>query len=214
MTSPEKPQDHSQATLIERVLGGEPEAFYELVRPHERTIHGMAFSILNDEADAAEVAQEAILKAFKALGQFRHEAKFSTWIVQIVINEARTRLRRYRRHLHDSLDEVGRVDEDGDCVPRDFADWREIPSEALQTSELRRALSEALTSLPPKYRQVLILRDIQHLSTAECAQLLEITEDSVKTRLLRARLMMREELAPGFAGSWKTSHPYQKTRSC
>src|SRR6267154_1424372 len=212
MTSTGVPQDNSQAILIERVLRGEHEAFYELVRPHERTIYVIAFSILTNQADAEEVAQEAILKAFKALGQFRHEAKFSTWIVQIVINEARTRLRKYRRHLHDSLDEVGTVDEDGDSVPRDFADWREIPSEALQTSELRGALSEALTSLPPKYRQVLILRDIQHLSTAECAQLLEITEDSVKTRLLRARLMMREELAPGFAGSWNKGQPYPRVR--
>src|SRR6266481_4613351 len=214
MTSTGAPQDNSQAILIERVLRGEHEAFYELVRPHERTIYVIAFSILTDQADAEEVAQEAILKAFKALGQFRHEAKFSTWIIQIVINEARTRLRKYRKHLYDSLDESAQGDGEGDYLPRDFADWREIPSEAFQTSELRQALSKALTSLPPKYRQVLILRDVQHLSTAESAQLLGITEDSVKTRLLRARLMMRDELAPGFAGSWKTSHPYQKTRSC
>ena len=203
MTFPGAPQDNSQAVLIERVLGGEHDAFYELVRPHARTIHVMAFSILNNEADAEEVAQEAILKAFRSLGQFRQEAKFSTWIIQIVINEARARLRKYRRHLYDSLDEPAKGEEEGDYFPRNFADWREIPFEALQTSELRRALSKAIASLAPKYRQVLILRDVQHLSTAEAAQLLDISEDLVKTRLLRARLMMREELAPGFCGSWK-----------
>jgi len=212
MTSTGVPQDNSQAILIERVRRGEHEAFYELVRPHERTIYVIAFSILTDQADAEEVAQEAILKAFKALGQFRHEAKFSTWIIQIVINESRTRLRKYRKHLYDSLDESAQGDDEGDYLPRDFADWREIPSEAFQTSELGQALSKALTSLPPKYRQVLILRDVQHLSTAESAQLLGITEDSVKTRLLRARLMMRDELAPGFYGSWNKGQPYPRVR--
>ncbi|MGC2527962.1 MAG: sigma-70 family RNA polymerase sigma factor [Candidatus Acidiferrum sp.] len=212
MTSTGAPQDNSQTILIERVRRGEHEAFYELVRPHERTIYAIAFSILTDQADAEEVAQEAILKAFKALGQFRHEAKFSTWIIQIVINEARTRLRKYRKHLYDSLHESAQGDDEGDYLPRDFADWREIPSEAFQTSELRQALSKALTSLPPKYRQVLILRDIQHLSTAESAQLLGITEDSVKTRLLRARLMMRDELAPDFDSSWNKGQPYPHVR--
>jgi RNA polymerase sigma-70 factor, ECF subfamily len=204
--------ENPQAALIARVRGGDHEAFYELVRPHERTIYAMAFSILDNEADAEEVAQEAILKAFKALGQFRQEAKFSTWIVQIVINEARTRRRKYRKHLHDSLEEPAKGDDEGNYIPKEFADWREIPSEALERSQLRQALWEALTSLPPKYRQVLILRDIQHLSTAESAQLLGITEDSVKTRLLRARLMMRDELAPGFDGAWQKSQTYQKMR--
>jgi RNA polymerase sigma-70 factor, ECF subfamily len=212
MASPGAQQETSQAVLIERVRSGEHEAFYELVRPHERTIYVVAFSILNNEADAEEVAQEAILKAFKAIGQFRHEAKFSTWVIQIVINEARMRLRKYRKHLHDSLDEPAKGDDDGDYFPKDFADWREIPSEALQTSQLRQALSKALTSLPPKYRQVLLLRDVQHLSITETAQMLGITEASVKTRLLRARLMMRDELAPGFDGAWRKGEPYQKVR--
>ena len=210
--SPVVAPDNSEAILLERVRGGEHEAFYELVRPHERTIYAMAFSIVGNEADAEEVAQEAILKAFAALKQFRHEAKFSTWIIQIVINEARTRLRKYRKHLYDSLDEPLKGGDEGDYVPKDFADWREIPSEALDTLQLRQALRKALISLAPKYRQVLILRDVQHLSIAESAQLLGITEDSVKTRLLRARLMMRDELAPGFDGSWKKGQPYQTVR--
>jgi len=212
MDSPGAQQEISQAGLIERVRSGEHEAFYELVRPHERAIHVVALSILNNEADAEEVAQEAILKAFKGIGQFRQEAKFSTWVIQIVINEARTRLRRYRKNLHDSLDDGIKGDDEGDYIPKDFADWREIPSEALQTSQLRQALNRALTSLQPKYRQVLILRDVQHMSISETAHLLGITEGSVKTRLLRARLMMRDELAPGFDGAWRMTQPYQKVR--
>jgi len=145
-----------------------------------------------------------ILKAFKAMGRFREEAKFSTWIIQIAINEARMRLRKDRRHLYDSIDEPSKGgDDEGDYIPRDFADWREIPSEALETARLREALKKALASLPPKYRQVLVLRDIEHLNIAETAKLIGITEAAVKTRLLRARFMMRDALAPGFDGAWR-----------
>lgn len=205
-------QSDSEAVLIERVRGGEHEAFYELVRPHERGIYLAARSVLNNDADAEEVVQEAILKAFKAIPRFRQESKFSTWIIQITINEARMKLRRDRRHLYDSLDEPRRGEDEGDYVPRDFADWREIPSEALESARLRRALKNALASLSPKYRQVLVLRDVEHLNIAETAKLLGITEAAVKTRLLRARLIMRDALAPGFDGAWKKAHEYQKVR--
>jgi RNA polymerase sigma-70 factor (ECF subfamily) len=205
-------QSDSEAVLLERVRNGEPEAFYELVRPHERGIYLAARSILNNDADAEEVVQEAILKAFKAIARFRQEAKFSTWIIQITINEARMKLRKDRRHLYDSLDEPRRGEDEGDYVPRDFADWREIPSEALETARLRQALKRALESLSPKYRQVLVLRDIEHLNIAETAKLLGITEASVKTRLLRARLMMRDALAPGFDGAWRKGQEYEKVR--
>jgi RNA polymerase sigma-70 factor, ECF subfamily len=201
-----------EAALIERVRGGEHEAFYELVRPHERGIYLAALSVLNNDADAEEVVQEAILKAFKALPRFRGEARFSTWIIQITINEARMKLRKDRRHLYDSLDEPRRGEDEGDYVPRDFADWREIPSEALETARLRQALRQALDSLSPKYRQVLVLRDVEHLNIAETAKLLGITEAAVKTRLLRARLIMRDALAPGFDGAWRKGLEYSKVR--
>src|SRR5215813_5466010 len=97
-------QSESEASLIARVRAGDADAFYDLVRPHERGIYLAALSILHNEADAEEVVQEAILKAYKAIGCFREESKFSTWIVQIVMNEARLNLRRARRHLYDSLD--------------------------------------------------------------------------------------------------------------
>jgi len=191
----------AEQDLIQRVKNGEIEVFYELVRPYERGVFLAALSLVKNEADAEEVAQEAILKAFKSLARFRGEAKFSTWLIQIAINEAKMKLRRDRRHLYESLEEGPRGD-DGDYVPKDYADWREIPSEALEQKELRVALTKALKSLPEKYRSVLVLRDVQQLSIAETSELLGISEANVKTRLSRARLQMRDALAPGLTGSW------------
>lgn len=202
--------DESQ--LIARVCEGDREAFYALVQPCERGIFAAAMSILNNPADAEEAAQEAVLKAFAAISRFRGEAKFSTWLIQITINEARLKLRKDRRHLYESTDEE-KTDEQGDYFPKDYADWREIPSEALQRKELREALKRALDSLPAKYREVLILRDVQHLNIQETAQALGITEGSVKTRLLRARFQMRDALAPGIDGSWYAGkQEYEKVR--
>jgi len=205
-------QSESEAGLLARVRDGEHEAFYELVRPYERGIYLAALSIVNNDADAEEVVQEAILKAFKAIGSFRAEAKFSTWMIQITMNEARMKLRKDRRHLYESLDQPKKGEDEGDYIPRDFADWREIPSEALENARLREGLKKGLASLPEKYRQVLILRDIEHLSIAETAKLIGISESAVKTRLLRARLMMRDALAPGFDGAWKKGRQYEKVR--
>jgi len=151
--------------------------------------------------------------AFTHIDRFRGECKFSTWIIQICINEARLKIRKTRKHLYESIDEPENG-EDGDYFPRDFADWREIPSEALQRKELREALQRALASLPEKYREVLILRDMQHLSIEETAQVLGIGKGNVKTRLLRARLQMRDALAPGFDGNWTTGRlDYVKVRA-
>lgn len=205
-------QHESEVDLVARVRCGDHEAFYALVRPHERGIYMAALSIVNNDADAEEVVQEAILKAFKAIGRFRAEAKFSTWLIQITINEARMKRRKDRRHLYESLDQPGKGEDESDYVPRDFADWRDIPSEALQNTRLREALKKALSCLPPKYRQVLVLRDIEHLNIAETAKVIGITEAAVKTRLLRARLMMRDALAPGFDGAWKRGREYEKVR--
>lgn len=163
----------------------------ELLRPYERRIFLSALSIVGNEADAEEVAQEAILKAFRALGQFRQESKFSTWLTQIVINEAKMRIRKERRHLYESL-ENGSQGDDGDYIPRDVADWREIPSEALENRELREMLRQAVESLPAKYRTVLVLRDVQHLTIRETAEVLGTSEANVKTRLSRARLQARD----------------------
>ncbi len=201
-----------EADLIQRACQGDKEAFYSLVQPCEKAIYTIVVSILRNAEDAEEVAQEAVLKALSHLAGFRGEAKFSTWLIQIAINEARLKLRKDRRHLFESLDEQ-RTSEDGEYFPRDFADWRDVPSEALHHSELREALKRAIASLPLKYREVLILRDVQQLRIEEAARILGITEGSVKTRLLRARLQIREALAPGIDGSWSTGKPeYHKVR--
>jgi RNA polymerase sigma-70 factor (ECF subfamily) len=189
----------AESFLIHRVINGEIDCFYELVRPYERAIFLAALSLVRNEADAEDIVQEAVLKALKGLRSFRQEAKFSTWLIQITLNEAKMRLRKDRRHLYESLDE-GRPSEDGDYVPKDLADWREIPSEALEQKELREALIKALNSLPEKYRTVFVLRDVQKLSIAETVQALGISEASVKTRLSRARLKMRDTLATSFRG--------------
>ena len=212
MAAPSIPINERETELIQRVCRGEHEAFYDLVRPYERAIYFAAKSVLDNPADAEEVAQETVLKAFNALPNFRFEAKFSTWIVQIAINEARMKFRKDRRHLYESVD-AERQDEEGEYRPKDLADWREIPSEELQRRELRDALRRAMAALAPKYREVLVLRDVQHVSIAETAKILGITEASVKTRLLRARLQMREALAPGIDGSWVTGRDeYKKVR--
>ena len=200
-----------EAELIARIKGGDVEAFYELVHPYERAVFLAALSLVKNDADAEEVTQEAVLKAFKNLPRFRQEAKFSTWLIQICINEAKMKLRKDRRHLYESVEE-GQQNEEGDYIPKDFADWREIPSEALEQKELRKALTRAMDSLPGKYRTVLILRDVQHLSITETAQALGLTEANVKTQLSRARLQMRDALAPGFDGAWSRGQGYEKVR--
>jgi RNA polymerase sigma-70 factor (ECF subfamily) len=205
------PANTAEQDLISRVRDGDADAFYELIRPHERAVFLTALSILKNDADAEEVAQEAVLKAFKALPRFRREAKFSTWLIQICINEAKMKLRKDRRHLYDSLEQQ-QQNNDGDYIPRDFADWRDIPSEALEKKELRKALTQALDSLPEKYRAVLILRDVQHLGITETAQILGLSEANVKTRLCRARLQMREALAPGLDGDWSRGRTCERPR--
>ena len=191
----------SEKELISRVLAGERELFHQLVRPYERSIYFAAFSILENEHDAEDVAQEAVLKALKNLPSFRGEAKFGTWLVSIAINEARARLRHQKVLKIESMD-AGQEAEDGEFVPAVISDWREVPSEALERKELRELLRTAVESLPTIYREVLILRDVQEFNIADTAAALGVNEGVVKTRLLRARLMMQKILAPQL----KTKH--------
>jgi RNA polymerase sigma-70 factor (ECF subfamily) len=189
------PQLLTEAEMISRIIAGERELFYDLIKPCERAVFLTAFSVLKSEADAEEVVQEAALKAYKALSSFRGEAKFSTWLVKITLNEARMRLRRSHAESEVSLEDF--VDDgDGDYTPAVLTDWREIPSEALDRKELRVLLQRGLDKLPEKYREVLILRDVRELNIEETAQLLGISIGMVKTRLFRARLMMQKIVAP------------------
>src|SRR5258706_12224917 len=154
------PQQPSEETLIRRIRDGERDLFYELIRPYERRVYATAFAILRNESDAEDVAQEAMLKAFKHIGQFRAEAKFSTWLTQITLNEARMRKRREHVHMMERI--VDRQDEEENYSPPDFADWREIPSETLERKEVREKLTQALGSLGDKYSEVFVLRDMHH----------------------------------------------------
>ena len=182
--------------LLERIRRGERELFAELVRPYERRVYAAALAILRNEHDAEDAAQEAMLKAFANIRTFRAEARFSTWLIQITVNEALMRLRRDRTVVMEGLAE--RPDEEGNYTPRDFADWREIPSEALERKEVRQRLADALATLDRKYREVFMMRDMEHLNIQETAEALGISTASVKTRLLRARLMLRDLLAAGW----------------
>jgi RNA polymerase sigma-70 factor (ECF subfamily) len=186
--------------LVEEVLAGNVERFYELVRPCERLVYLAAQEILQNEADAEEVAQEAVLKSFRSLRLFRGESKFSTWLYRITVNEARMRLRK-RREV--SLDELMAEDDAQETTyaPLQLADWREIPGQALEQRELQQQLATAVASLPDKYREVLILRDINGLSIAETAEALTLSLPNVKTRLLRARLMLRDSFVAKCSGS-------------
>jgi RNA polymerase sigma-70 factor (ECF subfamily) len=190
-----RPDEHA---LIERIRAGDSEAFYDLIRPHERSIYVTAYSILQDPSEAEDVAQDTVLKAFRNLHQFRGDARFGTWLVTIAINESRMRLRSRQRARLESLDAA--VPDDPDYVPIQLRDWREIPSQALERRELREALTRALATLDDKYREVLVLRDVQLLSVAETAAILAITPGNVKVRLLRARLQMRDRLVTELSG--------------
>jgi RNA polymerase sigma-70 factor, ECF subfamily len=212
LSKPEHAGALREQDLIARVQGGQSELFYELVRPYERRVYAAALAILRNEADAEDVAQEAMLKALANIRQFRAEARFSTWLIQITVNEALMRKRREKTARTESIDEPrsGRGDEEGDYTPRDFADWREIPSEALERKEVRQKLAQALATLDRKYREVFVLRDMEHLNIQETAEALGISVASVKTRLLRARLMLRDLLAAGWQQGWFSRLPFAK----
>jgi RNA polymerase sigma-70 factor (ECF subfamily) len=209
-TTVENPEQagRRELDLISSVQGGEHELFYELVRPYERRVYAAALAILRNEHDAEDAAQEAMLKAFANIRQFRAEARFSTWLIQITVNEALMRRRRERTVPMEGFDH--RREDENEYAPRDFADWREIPSEALERKEVRQRLAEALGTLDRKYREVFMLRDMEHLNIQETAEALGITVASVKTRLLRARLMLRDLLAAGWEQGWFSRLPFEK----
>ena len=180
--------------MIASILGGETQLYHELIRPYERSVYMLALSYMKNEADAEDVAQEAILKAFRHLASFRAEAKFSTWLVGIALNEARSRLRRQGTVRMESIEDP--EEENGHVSPAILRDWREVPSEALERKEVREILEKAITSLPEKYREVFLLRDVEELNLVETAAALSITVGNVKVRLHRARMMLQKQLTP------------------
>ncbi len=185
----------AEEAVIGRILSGHKELFMDLVRPHQRTVYATVFSLLANKEDAEDVAQDTLVKALARLHQFRRESAFGTWLIQIAINEARMRNRKQWRVpmmslTHDKRDEEA-------YVPKDFEDWRDIPSTALERVEVREALVKALSSLAQHYREAFVLRDIHELSISQTSGILGISPGAVKSRLRRARLMLRDLLAPG-----------------
>jgi RNA polymerase sigma-70 factor, ECF subfamily len=186
-------ENRNEAQMIASILAGNTHEFHTLIQPYERSVYSMALSMLQNEADAEDAAQEAFLKAFRNLDKFRGEAKFSTWLISITLNEARSRLRQKKTAKTDSLDELT---DGGHVSPALLRDWREIPSQALERQEVRLLLQDAITDLPTIYREVFVLRDIEDLSVNQSAEALGISVAAAKVRLHRARLMLQKRLAP------------------
>jgi RNA polymerase sigma-70 factor (ECF subfamily) len=195
----------NEAGLIARIVSGEKELFHELIRPYERMVYLTCFSLLKNETEAEDAAQEAVISAYRHLGTFRGDAKFSTWLVTIALNEGRKRLRKAKGAVFESIDETVEGQE-GDFTPAPLTDWREIPLEALERKELREALRVAVSELPDIYRQVFMLRDLEEMDIAETAAALGLTAGVVKVRLHRARIMLQKKLV-SFA---KTTAPARK----
>jgi RNA polymerase sigma-70 factor (ECF subfamily) len=194
-----------EAGLIARILAGEKELFHELIRPYERMVYTTVLAIVRNETDAEDGAQDAMVNAYRHLGKFRGEAKFSTWLATIAMNEGRQKLRKLKRAKEDSLDEPVQGEEQ-EITPAPLTDWREIPLEALERKELREALRTAVADLPGIYRQTFTFRDLDGMNVAETAAALGINENMVKVRLHRARMMLQKRLAPLL----KTAAPARK----
>jgi RNA polymerase sigma-70 factor, ECF subfamily len=194
MTNALQPRDETQ--IIASILAGDAHLFHQLIRPYERSVYVMALSFLKNEADAEDTAQEAFLKAFRNLSRFRGDSKFGTWLISITLNEARTRLRQQKSVQLESIDAPDDPNEDTHVSPAILRDWREIPSETLERKEVRGLLKTAVDALPPAYREIFLLRDVEELSIAETADVLKINAGLVKVRLHRARIMLQKHLAP------------------
>lgn len=187
----------SEAELVRALQAGEPDAFTEMVERYSGTVYNLALRLMrNDPMEAEDVLQETFVSAFRALDRFEGRSLLSTWLYRIAYNAALMRLR--KRELPTvSIDEP-LTNEEGDPIPRQLVDWSAIPDQVLLNSELRRALDTAVATLPETLRSVFVLRDIEGLSTAETAAVLDLTETNVKVRLHRARLALREQLTAYF----------------
>lgn len=177
--------------LVMAAKAGDGSAFEELVNRYERKIFRLTQNITGNREDAEDAMQDAFLKSYTHLGEFQGDSRFYTWLVRIAVNEALMRLRK-RKPNQVSLDEP--VETDDDIMPREIEDWGPSPEQRYAQTELHQILSEAIEKLDPAFRVVFVLRDMEELSTEETAKLLGISVPAVKSRLLRARLKMRQRL--------------------
>jgi RNA polymerase sigma-70 factor, ECF subfamily len=185
-------QVSDELALVQAAKAGDVSAFEQLVKRYDRNVFRIAQHITQNREDAEDVVQDAFLKAYENLEQFQGQSKFYTWLVRIAVNEALMKLRRRRPERMVSLDEEVKTEEDS--IPREVADWSPNPEQLYSQSELRDILSKTIQGLPPSFRTVFVLRDVEGLSTEETAEALDLSIPAVKSRLLRARLQLRERL--------------------
>ena len=188
--------DTSEMALVQAAKKGDLEAFSQLVQLYDRNVFRIAQHITHNEEDAQDVVQEAFLKAYTNLDQFQGNSKFYTWLVRIAVNEALMKLRKRRTSKTVSLDDD--VETEEGTMPREVADWGPNPEQIYGQTELGDILKKTIQGLPPGFRTVFVLRDVEGLSTEETAETLGLSVPAVKSRLLRARLQLRERLGKFF----------------
>jgi RNA polymerase sigma-70 factor (ECF subfamily) len=187
---------NGEAALVAQARDGDSSAFTELVNRYERKIFRLARHITQNEDDAQEILQDTFLKAFEHLPEFHGNSRFYTWLVRIAVNESLMKLRKRKSSKLVSLDES--IDTGEETIAREIAVWDDNPEQRYSQSELREILEDAIDSLPPIFRSVFVLRDVDELSTEETASALNISIPAVKSRLLRARLQLRDKLTRFF----------------
>jgi RNA polymerase sigma-70 factor (ECF subfamily) len=181
-----------EGALVAQAREGDTRAFGELVRRYQGKIFRLAQRVTENREDAEDVLQETFMKAYEHLEQFKGDSKFYTWIVRIAVNQSLMKLRRRKTDKSVSLDET--IDTGEDTVTREIAAWGEDPEQRFSREELGGILDSAIQSLEPLYRSVFLLRDVEELSTEDTADALGLSVPAVKSRLLRARLQLRERL--------------------
>jgi RNA polymerase sigma-70 factor (ECF subfamily) len=190
-----------EGALVQAAKSGDLAAFEELVSRYERRIFRLAMNITQNREDAQDATQDAFLKSYQNLNRFQGQSRFYTWLVRIAVNEALMRLRKRRPNVV-SLDEP--IESEEDLIPHDVQDWGPTPEQRFERTEMNSILNEAIGNLEPIFRTVFLLRDVEQISTEETAELLGISVPAVKSRLLRARLKLREYLNPFFRRSEQT----------
>jgi RNA polymerase sigma-70 factor (ECF subfamily) len=186
----------TELELVRAAQQGDVGAFEQLVRKYDRNVFRIANHITQNREDAEDVVQDAFLKAYQKLDQFQGNSKFYTWIVRIAVNEALMKLRKRKSDKLVSMDED--VETDEGTITREFADWSPNPEQQYNQAELNDILSRTIQGLPASFRTVFVLRDVEGLSTEETAEMLGLSVPAVKSRLLRARLQLRERLSRHF----------------
>jgi len=197
-----KDQTHPTVSL-EKLRSGDRAEFARFVEQYSSPIYRLALNMLGTEQDAEDVLQDTFVKAFKGIQGFKELSSLSTWIYRIAINESLMILRKAKR-IVGSLDDVDENDEN--VEPKEVVDWCCLPEESFLKAEVKGKLDEAIRLLPEKLRVVFILRDMEDLSIRDTAATLGITEMAVKTRLLRARLHLREDLSSYFREKLPVQH--------